>query len=159
MMKSSIVIAAIVASSSAAASASLQGQAGALSAQTQKLQSEVLISTLPVPELTKQVTAENGTIEHKSEVARGEPVAAVVRAKGCERDRSDECRVNADVVVYKPDGSVFQEVRMLDLPAGRGAVPLKVDAQSPTGVYRVVATIRDLTARRFATLERQFGVK
>ena len=157
-MKGLIVIAALAASATATAS-SLQGQPGALSAQTQKLQSEVLITTLPVVDLTKQVTAENGTIEHESEVTRGEPVAAVVRTQGCEKDRAGACKVNADVVVYKPDGSVFHEVKMLDLPAGRGAVPLKVDAHAPTGVYRVVATIRDLAGRRFATVERQFGVK
>jgi hypothetical protein len=38
-------------------------------------------------------------------------------------------------------------------------VPLKIDADAPTGVYRVVARVRDLAARRFATVERQFGVK
>ncbi len=134
-------------------------QGGALSSQTDKLNSEVLITTLPTIELTKQVTAEKGTIEHKSEVARGGPVAAVVRTTGCMKDAAGACKVNADVVVYKPDGTVFHEAKNLDLPAGRGAVPLKFDADAPTGVYRVVATIRDLAGRRFATAERQFGVK
>lgn len=54
---------------------------------------------------------------------------------------------------------MFQETKSLDLPTGRGAVPLKIDANSATGIYKVVVTIRDLTARRFATVERQFGVK
>ena len=49
--------------------------------QTEKLQSEVLISTLPAADLTKQIAAATGTIEHKSEVARGGPVAAVVRPR------------------------------------------------------------------------------
>jgi hypothetical protein len=63
------------------------------------------------------------------------------------------------VVVYRPDGSVFHEVKKLNLPRGRAAVPLKIDARAPGGVYRVVVTVRDLASRRFATLERQFGVK
>ena len=49
------------------------GQSGARTSQTETLQSEVLISTLPTAELTKQITAATGTIEHKSEVARGGP--------------------------------------------------------------------------------------
>jgi hypothetical protein len=54
---------------------------------------------------------------------------------------------------------VFHEVKKLNLPRGRAAVPLKIDARAPGGVYRVVVTVRDLASRRFATLERQFGVK
>jgi len=135
------------------------GQAGALTSQMEKLQSDVIITTLATPELTRQVTDAKGTFEHKSEVARGGPVAAVVRVPGCQQDSAGACKVNADVVVYKPDGSVFHEAKNLDLPAGRGAVPLQFDAGAATGVYRVVVTIRDVTARRFATVERQFGVK
>ncbi len=133
--------------------------AGALTSQTETLQSEVLISTLPPAELTKQITATTGTIEHKSEVARGGPVAAVVRTTGCMKDTAGACTINADVVIYKPDGSVFHEAKRLDLSTGRGTVPLKIDANAATGVYKVVVTVRDLTAGRFATVERWFGVK
>lgn len=132
--------------------------AGALPAFAQ-LQSEVIISTLATPELTKQITAEKGTFEHKSEVARGGPVAAVVRTTGCEKDTAGNCKVNADVVIYAPDGKVYHEAKNLDLPQGRAAVPLKFDAKAATGVYKVVVTVRDLTARRFGQVERQFGVK
>ena len=135
------------------------GQPGALTSQTETLQSEVLISTLPTADLTKEITVATGTIEHKSEIARGGPVAAVVRTTGCMKDTAGACKVNVDVVIYKPDGSVFQEAKSLDLPTGRGAVPLKIDANTATGLYKVVVTVRDLTARRFATVERQFGVK
>jgi hypothetical protein len=127
--------------------------------ETEKLLSEVLISTLASKELTKQIAAATGTIEHNSEVSRGGPVAAVVRAKGCMNDTAGSCKVNADIVIYKPDGSVFQQVKSLDLPGGVAAVPLKIDANTPAGVYKVIVTIRDLTARRFATVEQQFGLK
>jgi hypothetical protein len=132
---------------------------GPLSSKTAKLGTEVLITTMTTADLTKQVMAANGTFEHKSEVTRGGPVAAVVRTAGCERDTAGACKVNADVVIYAPDGKVFHEAKNLDLPQGRGAVPLKFDATAATGVYRVVITVRDLTARRFETVERQFGVK
>jgi hypothetical protein len=133
-------------------------QSGALTSQMQRLQTEVLISNLASSDLDREIAAENGVIEHMSEVARGGPVTAVVRTSGCQKV-GDMCTVNADIVVYSPDGSVFHEAKNLDLPQGRIAVPLKVDANTPTGVYRVVATIRDLAARRFAKVERQFGVK
>ena len=108
---------------------------------------------------TKQVTDANGTIEHKSEVPRGGPVAAVVRVPGCQHDAAGACKVNADVIVYKPDGSVSTRRKTSTCRPGAVPVPLKFDASAATGVYRVVVTIRDVTARRFATVERQFGVK
>jgi hypothetical protein len=124
------------------------------------LQSEVLISTLPAEELKKQIAAQNGKIEHKSEVARGGPVAVVVRSTGCMKDDTGHCSISANVTVYKPDGSVFHEAKVLDLsPPGRIAVPLNIDATAATGLYKVVVTVRDLTARRFPVLERQFAVK
>ena len=125
--------------------------------QSEKQQPEVLISTLPAAELAKQIAEATATIEHKAEVARGGPVTAVVRT-GCMTDTAGACKVNVDIVVYKPDGSVFHQVKSLDLPAGRGTVPLNIDANAGTGVYKVVVTIRDLAARRFSTVEQQFGV-
>jgi hypothetical protein len=122
-------------------------------------QSEVLISTLPTADLMKQITATVGTVEHKSEAARGGPVAVVVRTAGCTKDTATACKISADVVIYGPDGAIFHQVKGLDVAAGRAAVPLKLDVSARTGIYKVVLTIRDLTARRFETVERQFGVK
>ena len=135
------------------------GQPAAASGQTGTLQVDVVVSTLPAAHLTKRIALAYGTIEHHSEVTRGEPVAVVALTTGCMKDTAGACNVNARVVIYKPDGSVFHEVKSLDLPAGRGAVPLTLDANTVTGVYKVVVTIRDLTARRFTTVERQFGAK
>jgi hypothetical protein len=131
----------------------------AVTSRTADLESEVLISTSPAADLTKLMAAETGKIAHQSEVARGGPVSAVVRTTGCMKDTAGACRINVDVVIYKPDGSVFHQAKSLNLPTGRGAVPVNIDANSPTGVYKVVVTVRDLTARRFATVEQQFGVK
>lgn len=128
--------------------------------QSDTLQSEVLVSTLPTEDLKKLIAAPSGPIEHKSEVARGGPVAVVVRTTGCMKDTAGRCTLNADVVVYRPDGSVFHEAKTLDLsPTGRIVVPLNIDANAGTGLYKVAVRIRDMTARRFAEMERQFAVK
>jgi hypothetical protein len=132
----------------------------ALTSQSDTLQSEVLISTLPPEDLKKQIAAPSGAIEHKAEVVRGGPVAVVLRTIGCMKDTAGRCNLNADVVVYRPDGSVFHEAKALDLaPTGRLVVPLNIDANAGTGLYKVAVRIRDMTARRFAEMERQFAVK
>ena len=137
-----------------------QSQPDTSTRATETLQSEILISTLPTAELTKQIAAEKGAIEHKSEVERGGPVAVVIRSTDCMKDEEGRCNITAKVTVYKPDGSVFHETKALDLPPkGRLAVPLTIDATAGTGLYKVVVTVRDLTARRFAVLERRFAVK
>ena len=121
------------------------------------LQWELLVSTLPPVDLARQLATATGIIEHRSEVTRGGPVAAVVRTTGCSKDKAGGCSVT--VVVYAPDGSKLQEVKDLALPTGRASVPLTIDANSATGVYKVAIAVRDLTARRFGSAERQFGVK
>ena len=157
-MKRAITALALTFAFASVVGAQQTGQPGALSNQMQRLQSEVLVSTLATADLTREITAPDGKIEHRSEVARGGPVAAVVRTTGCQQENGS-CKVNADVIVYGPDGSVFHEAKNLDLPRGRAAVPLNVDAQAATGLYRVVVTVRDLAARRVSTVERPFGVK
>jgi len=132
---------------------------GALSSPKETPQTDVLISTLPIDELTKQIAAQDGKIEDTSEVARGGPVAVVVRSTGCMKDEAGHCNITANVTVYKPDGSIFHEAKALDVSAGRVTVPLDIDANAATGLYKVVVTVRDLTARRFPVLERKFAVK
>ena len=76
------------------------------------------------------------------------------------KDEEGRCNMTAKVTVHNPDGSVFHETKALDLPpTGRLAVPLTFDASARTGLYKVVVTVRDLTARRFGVLERSFAVK
>jgi hypothetical protein len=153
-----IALATALALALTAALSAQAGKPGALS-QPDTLKSEVIITILPTADLRTQIMSDKGTFDHKSEVTRGGPVAAVIMTQGCEKDTKGACKMNADIMVYKPDGTVFHAAKNLDLPAGRGAVPLTFDASAVTGVYRVVATIRDLTARRFASVERMFGVK
>jgi hypothetical protein len=62
-------------------------------------------------------------------------------------------------VVYRPDGSVFSEAKNVELVGGRGTVAIAFSPSDATGVYKIVATVRDLNARRFGSAERFFGVK
>lgn len=135
------------------------GRPGAQAGQGHTLQSEMLISTLPASELTKRIASGAPAIEHESEVPRGGPVTVVVRTTGCQQDAAGACHVSADVVAYTPDGSVLHEAKELDLTAGHAIVSLTIGATAATGLYKVVVTVRDVTARRFSRVERPFGVK
>jgi hypothetical protein len=149
-----------VAAREAAKPAPTSPPAGAqASVATSPLLAEILISASSIANLPRNIGAEKGSIDHRSEVARGGPVSAVVWTSGCQKDPGGSCSVQADLVVYAPDGSVFHDAKNLDVSQGGAAVALTVDARAPTGVYRVVAFVRDLASRRFTKLERQFGVK
>jgi hypothetical protein len=131
--------------------------AQSLSAKREVLQAVVAITTLPAAEV-KAIPAAKA-IEHDSEVARSEAVTVVVTIQGCQADATGVCNATADVVAYKPDGSVHSEMKAITLAAGRGTAALKLAPADVTGVYKVVATVRDLNARRFGKTERLFGVK
>ena len=125
-----------------------------LSAKRNAMQSEVLITTLSAADLKAAKT-----LEHDSEVARTEVVSIVVTMPPCLKNAQGACNASADIVVYTPDGKVHSETKAVSLNAGRGTVPLKLAPTDVTGVYRVLATVRDLNARTFSTSERKFGVK
>jgi len=128
-----------------------------LSSDREKLQVEAAITTISQEELNKiPVTAE---VEHDSEVARTEVVTVVVMAFGCQTNADKRCDATADVVVYKPDGSIHSELKNISLASHRGTALLKLTSDDVTGVYKIVATVRDPQAQRFAKAERLFGVK
>jgi hypothetical protein len=128
-----------------------------LSAERETLRAVVAISTLPPAELEKIPAATE--VEHDSEVSRSELVTVVVMAPGCQADAQGGCNASADVVAYKPDGTVHSELKGISLSSYRGSALLRLATDDVTGVYKVVATVRDLRATRFARTERLFGVK
>ena len=120
-------------------------------------QSAVAIWSRPVAELSKlELTTE---VDHDSEVARDDTVTVVVTLQGCQPDASGTCRATADIVTQKPDGTVHSETKGVALTGGRGTATLALTPTDVTGVYTVVATVRDPEARRVARSERLFGVK
>ena len=128
-----------------------------LSEKREVLKSEVAISTLPEADL-KGVPAAK-PIEHDSEVARTELVTVIVTIQGCQAGATGACNASADVVAYKPDGTVHSEMKNVSLATGRGTTTLKLAPTDVTGVYKVIATVRDVNAKRFGKTERLFGVK
>ncbi|MGH9172778.1 MAG: hypothetical protein ACRD1H_00405 [Vicinamibacterales bacterium] len=128
-----------------------------LTAKREVLRSVVAITTLPAADLASIPAAKE--IEHDSEVARSEAVTVVVTIQGCQAGSSGACNASADVVAYKPDGSVHSEMKNVSLTSGRGTTTLTLAPTDATGVYKVIATVRDLNARRFGKTERLFGVK
>ena len=128
-----------------------------LSAEREVLRAVVAITTMSPSELEKTPTTKE--IEHDSEVSRSELVMVVVMAPGCQPNPLHECTASADVVTYKPDGTVHSELKNISLATHRGSAILKLGMDDVTGIYKVVATVRDMQAQRFAKTERLFGVK
>ncbi len=132
----------------------VDGKSQGLSTRRDAVPSEVLITTLSDTEIKAAKV-----LEHDTEVGKSEAVTIVVIMPGCEKDPKGACNASTDIVVYAPDGKVHSEIKGVSLNAGRATTALKLAATNSTGVYRVVATVRDLSAKRFGTAERQFGVK
>jgi hypothetical protein len=128
-----------------------------LSAEREVLRAVVAITTVAPAELAKIPVGTE--VEHDSEVSRSELVTVVVMAPGCQTNTQGECNATADVIAYEPDGSIHSELKAINLTAHRGTATLRLAADDATGVYKVVATVRDLRATRFARTERLFGVK
>ena len=121
------------------------------------LQPVVAITTLSAAELS--AISIDTSIEHDSEVSRAEPITVVVTIQGCEADAQGACNASADVVAYTPTGAIHDELKGISLKTRRGTATLNLGTGDATGVYKVVATVRDLDARRFGKTERLFGVK
>jgi hypothetical protein len=127
------------------------------SQKRQVLQPQVLVTTLSADEVMKQTAST--AIEHDTEVSRHEPLTIVLTIAECEKGENGMCNASADVVAHKPDGSVHTQLKNVSLNNRRATAALTLSPGDPTGLYKVVATVRDLNARRFGTAERIFGVK
>jgi hypothetical protein len=121
------------------------------------LQAEVAITKMSTADLKGLSTTQ--PIEHVSEVSRSDAITAVVTIQGCQADDKGGCSASADIVTYRSDGSVHTESKNVTMVGGRGTATVALAAADATGIYKVVATVRDLNARRFAKVERLFGVK
>lgn len=128
-----------------------------LSEKRDVLQSEVAVTTLSAAELDRIGASQ--PVEHDTEVARAEAVIIVISIKGCSPDEQGQCRASTDIALHRPDGSVHSDVKGLSLAGGRARTAVTFATDDPVGIYRVVATVRDPVARRFARVERLFGLK
>ena len=116
----------------------------------------MLITTLAPDAIVQAATP---ALEHDTEVDRSESITIVLSIAACDKGEVGRCNASADLVAYKPDGTVHSEMKNVSLNSLRATAPLKLSASDQTGLYKIVATVRDLNASRFGTAERVFSVK
>lgn len=100
------------------------------------------------------------TLDTVTELRPNTPALVIVRVTGCQIEFT-KCNVNVDYTIYRPDNSVYKEAKLQPVENGRTAPPLKftLTASDAPGLYRVVATVRDLNARRTQRPERIFSLR
>ncbi len=129
--------------------------------QTSALESDLIVATREDDTLRAWLEWRPGaTLDTVTEVRPGTAALAIARVRGCLVD-GGRCNVNVDYTIYKPDGSVFRELKLQPVEQGKTVPSLRftLTATDPAGLYRVVATIRDLTARRTQRPERIFSLR
>jgi len=109
-------------------------------------------------------------IESIEEAERGVFITAIVLFEGCQANEDGLCDASVDYVAYKPDGSVYGEVRNQELwidkpPPSAGYsqlslayMGLRIEAGDPAGEYAVRARAKDRVAGRSVEVWRLFKV-
>ncbi len=104
-------------------------------------------------------------------VPRGQTISTVVILNGAARDNKGLCNVHYDLVVKRPNGTIYNRrddlIGWQDLaPAtgrplmlGRDFVAINLGPDDPAGIYSVEATVRDNVGRQDLTLRQTFVVE
>jgi hypothetical protein len=145
----------------AAALVASMGQTPPSARQASALQSELIVATREDDTLKQWTEWRAGvTLETVTELRPGTPAFAIARVSGCLVD-GGRCNVSIDYTIYRPDGTMFKELKLQPVEQGKTAPSLRftLAATDPPGLYRVVATIRDLHARRTQRPERILGLR
>lgn len=110
------------------------------------------------------------TITNIDTAKRGEFITVIVRFLGCQADESGHCDATVDYVAYKPDGTVYGEMRERELWIGKTApgpgasqlsadyMGLIIEETDPAGEYTVEAKVRDRIGDRSVKVSRKFKV-
>lgn len=129
--------------------------------QKSVLDSDIVVATQDDPALRAWAEWRAGaTFETVTELRPGAPAFAIARVTGCMVEYG-KCNVNVDYTIYRPDNSVYKELKLQAVENGQLAPRLNftLGAADPAGLYRVVATVRDLNARRTQRPERLFSLR
>jgi hypothetical protein len=129
--------------------------------QASNLQSDLIVATREDDTLRGWLDWRPGvTLDTVTELRPDAPAFAIARVSGCLAD-GGSCRVNVDYTIYKPDGSMYRELKLQPVEQGKMVPSLRftLTAADPAGLYRVVATVRDLNARRTQRPERIFSLR
>jgi hypothetical protein len=125
------------------------------------LETELIVATSDDATLRQWAEWQPGVmLDTVTELRPNAAALAIVRVRGCQVEYS-KCGVNVDYTIYRPDNSVYKEAKLQPVENGRVAPPLTftLTASDPPGLYRVVATVRDLNARRTQRPERIFSLR
>ncbi|MGB5817470.1 MAG: hypothetical protein WBI27_19950, partial [Thermoanaerobaculia bacterium] len=110
------------------------------------------------------------TIRNIDIARRGEFITVIVRFLGCQEDESGLCNAAVDYVSYKPDGTVYGEMRDRELWIGKPApepgasqlsaeyMGLIIEATDPAGEYTVEAKVKDRVGDLSVTVSRKLKV-
>ena len=114
---------------------------------------------------------ETPTIDPQTATVRGRPLFTVVVFYGPARDVKGQSNVTYDLVVKRPDGSVYHESKGLAghqglVPAdarmlllGRNYLNIALGPDDPAGKYTVEATVCDDVAKTSVTLKQEFTLR
>lgn len=109
-------------------------------------------------------------LKQMSEATRGIPFSTIIIFTGPGIGSNNLCFVTGDIVVKKPDGTVYGETRDANFwrnlpPPAPGQLQLAVDSlgiviedNDPSGRYTVEATVRDRVKNTHVTLSEHFDV-
>ena len=111
---------------------------------------------------------ETPTIDPVTTVQRGQIISTVVIFYGTARDNKGLCNVDYDVVVKRPDGSIYNRRDAVigwqdlapdssrQLMLGRNYVSVNFSVDDPSGLYTVEAVVRDNVSRQALSLKSSF---
>ncbi len=114
---------------------------------------------------------ETPTIDPQDATGRGRPLFAVVVFYGPARDAKGQSVVTYDLVVKRPDGSVYHESKGLTghqgtapadprmLLLGRNYLNIAPGPDDPAGKYTVEATVYDGVAKASVALKQEFTLR
>ncbi len=120
-----------------------------------------LITALKEDDALRQWMAgdERSTLETVTEVRLGQEVIAQARIKGCLPDPRGRCDLTVQYAVYRPDGSVFAELKPTPLTSEQAPSLRVTFRDADTGLHRAVVIVRDLNGKRMVRAERIFDVR
>jgi hypothetical protein len=130
----------------------------------------LLVVENPQAFIEEWVKPETPDIKVATDVKRGEIYGAFVLFAGCKPDARGFCNAEVDYMLYKPDGSLYDERKGQPLwkekapPAentqlSSAILGFRIEPKGPAGEYRVKARVSDLNAQISFDLETKFRVK
>lgn len=131
---------------------------------------QLLVVKDPQAFINEWLKPETPHIDVATNVKRGEIYGAFILFAGCRPDAKGICNAEVDYMLYKPDGSLYDERKGQPLwkePAPPTAntqlssaiLGFRIETNDPSGEYTVKARVSDLNARISFDLETKFRVK